>query len=236
MYRTNPLWYRDGLPEILGKFSSVFSVERPSNLFLMPSFSSPAFEADGIHLTPSSGLEYLYHLFDSAKLVLQNCCLDLSEKSVVGSEATRVLEDRVMALEQDHRRLNKTVEHSAAVTAEREDFQENVRNEVFFMISGLTPIQGLKGKDWMTRAIADVQAIIRILLDKELKIVVVHNATSRAPNSEVRYSVKMESAASSQEIRSKFGSFFVGGQDRRPDSLRRVSITTRSLRVLRSVS
>ena len=227
MYRSAPLWYRDGLSEILGKFSSVISKDRPSNLHMMPSFPSPSFDQDGIHLSPSSGLEYLYHLFDSAREVLMNCCPDLPEKSSLGTEATRLLEDRVMALEQDHRRLNKNVEFSAAVAAEREDFQENVRNEVFFMISGLTAIQGLRGKEWMTRAIADVQAVIRVVLGKELPIVVVHNATGRPSGSEVRYSVKMETAAASQEIRGKFGSFFVGGQDRRPDALRTISISNK---------
>ena len=227
MYRVSPLWYRDGLSEILGKFSSVFATEKPSNLHLMPSFSSPSFETDGIHLTPSSGLEYLFHLFDSAKTLLQNHCLELPLRSSLGYEATRVLEDRVMALEQDHRRLSKSVEYSAAISAEREDFQENVRNEVFFMISGLTPIQGLRGRDWMARAIIDVQNVIKILLGKELKIIVVHNATGRATGSEVRYSVRMENAAFSQEIRSKFGTFFVGGQDRRPEALRSISISNK---------
>ena len=227
MYRTFPLWYRDGLSEILGKFSSVLCIDKPSNLFLMPSFPSPSYESDGIHLTPSSGLEYLYHLFDSAKTLLDNHCLDLPMRSSLGYEATRVLEDRVMALEQDHRRLTRSVEYSAAVAAEREDFQENVRNEVFFMISGLPLIQGLRGKDWMARAISDVQNIIKVLLGKDLKVVVVHNATGRAAGSEVRYSVRMENAASSQEVRGKFGTFFVGGQDRRPEALRSISISNK---------
>ena len=148
-------------------------------------------------------------------------------KVSTGSEATRALEDRVMALEQDHRRLNKSYEFSTAVAAEREDFQENVRNEAYFMVVGLPAIKDLRGRDWMTKAMSDVQTMIRTLLGKELKIVVVHNATARSPGAEVRYSVQMELASSSQEIRSKFGSFFIGGQDRRPEALRSISISNR---------
>ena len=79
----------------------------------------------------------------------------------------------------------------------------------------------------MAKAISDVQGIISTLLGKELPIVVVHNASGRAPNSDVCYSVKMMYAADSQEIRSKFGAFFVGGKDRRPDHLKSISISNK---------
>ena len=41
------------------------------------------------------------------------------------SELTRVLEDRVMVLEQDHPHLAKVVDHRIAIEAELADFQEN---------------------------------------------------------------------------------------------------------------
>ena len=227
MYRGSPLWYRDGLADILGKFSQIMSQDRPSNLLLMPSFSSPVFDQDGIHLSPTSGLEYLFHLFDSARDVIHRSTLEVPALVDSGSEATRVLQDRVMALEQDHRRLNKSYEMSQAISSEREDFQENVRNESSFMVSGLPRITNLRGREWMARAISDVQNMIKTLLGKELKIQVVHNATGRATDAEVRYSVKMESAADSQEVRAKFGSYFAGGQDRRPDGLRSVSVSNK---------
>ena len=157
MYRSSPLWFRDELPEVLKKFSIMMSEDRPKNLILMSGFSSPSFEADGVHLTPYSGLEYLLFLFDSAREAIRLDGLDLADRASVGNEATRVLEDRMMAIEQDHRRLNRAFELKTAIDSEREDFQENVRNEIFFMITGLAPIQGLRGKDWMTKAIADVQ-------------------------------------------------------------------------------
>ena len=105
MYRASPLWYREGLPEILNLFSQSFKVNRPNNLYLLPSFPTPAFEADGVHLTAYSELEYVMHLFDSAdELFLK---LETSPEAVLvqSCESNRVLEDRVMVLEQDHRRL-----------------------------------------------------------------------------------------------------------------------------------
>ena len=102
-----------------------------------------------------------------------------------------------MALEQDHQRLNRTVELKTAIYAERDDFQENIRNENYFMVSGLPQISGLRGKDWMDRAIRDVKEVIRKLLGRELPVLVVHNASGRGRDAVVRYSVCMANAADS---------------------------------------
>ena len=126
MYRLSPIWYREGLPEILQKFSDVMR-GRPASSFLMPSFPTPKFESDGVHLSAYSGLEFVLHLFDSVNSILDLQQLDPDSRSVVSTEATRVLEDRVMALEQDHRRLNRVVEHKIAVDTELDDFRENER-------------------------------------------------------------------------------------------------------------
>ena len=58
------------------------------------------------------------------------------------------------------------------------------------MISGLALIKDLSGCEWMSRAIGDVQEIIKTLLGKELKIQVVHNASGRH-DAEARYCVRM---------------------------------------------
>ena len=44
IYRLAPIWYREGLPEILQKFSDVMKA-RPDNSFLMPSFPTPQFQS-----------------------------------------------------------------------------------------------------------------------------------------------------------------------------------------------
>lgn len=107
MYRSSPLWYREGLPEIMSLFSQVLTSERPENLHLLTSFSTPEFDQTGIHLTPYSGLEYILSLFDGSQELIANLASGLDVVSIKNSESSRVLEDRVVALEQDHRRLNK---------------------------------------------------------------------------------------------------------------------------------
>lgn len=105
MYRRSPIWYREGLPEVLTRFSSELMRNKPVNLLPMPSFPTPDFEVDGVHLTAYSGLEYMLHLFDSACFILDNLETDPGIKVSQNKESTRVLEDRMVALEQDHRRL-----------------------------------------------------------------------------------------------------------------------------------
>ena len=227
MYRHVPLWYRDGLPEVMTKFSEVFR-ERPRNVFLMPSFPTPEFEGDGVHLTAYSGLEFVLHLFDAATSVLSSMTLEDTEFSSQVVEATRVLEDRMMSLEQDHRRLNKSVENRCAVDAESDDYQENIRNESWFVIKGLARLpEGLGTKEWQERAVRDVEGVLSILLEGEKekrRIIVVLNKTGRGKDAMTRYHVQMSKLEDSKFIRDKFGSFFLGGGDKRPPSLKPVSI------------
>lgn len=239
MYRKFPLWYRDGLPQILTLFSTTFKGLPKLNLHLLPSFATPVFEADGIHLNPYSGLEFVLHLFDSSKEVLSSLNSDPVEAQSSASEATRLLEDRVVALEQDHKRLSSSFDLSAAIRAEFDDFRANERTEDCFMVSGLRRIPGrLTGKDWQLKAQEDVQAVIQILMSKTLPIIVVHNATGPSPTAEITYSVQMKEVSDAKDIRTRFGSLFKGGQDKRPPSLARISIqnvVTRETRIRISI-
>ena len=228
MYRTSPVWYREGLPEILGVFSQVFTQDLPPNLHLLPSFPTPEYDADGVHLTPYSGLEFILHLFDSSTSLISSLSTSTDEKTVRGQESSRALEDRVMVLEQDHRRLNTVVEKMSAAEAELADFHTNERFEDSFVISGLPAIPSEKfGKAWQDQAVQDVQAIMTVLLGKEAPIVVVQNATKRHQGAEVTYNVKLSDVAVSRSLRRKFGSFYLGSQDKRPDGLRHVNIKNR---------
>lgn len=222
MYRTVPIWYREGLPEILRKFSEMMK-ERPANSYMMPSFPSPSYDPDGVHLTAYSGLEFVLHLFDNINSVLSSLEMDPESRSSTASEASRVLEDRVMVLEQDHRRLNQKFEHKCAIDAELSDFQENIRSEAFFMVRGLGRLPKLAPKEWQTRAKEDVQAVLNLFMPKEYPISYVLNSTGRAKDSVTQYKVKVPTAEMSKEIRDKFGSFFVGG-DHRPPDLKKISI------------
>lgn len=227
MYREEPLWYRDNLPQILTKFSEVFS-RRPAAVLLMPSFPSPVLEDDGVHLTAYSGLEFILHLFDNACSVIQTESLDLESKSSISTEATRVLEDRLMAVEQDHKRLNKFVEYRTAVDSELADFNENVRHENWFVILGLPKLSEEDKKEWQRLAKIDVNKVLNILMGKEYPIVVVQNITSKGKDAICRYQVLMTSISDSKEIRDKFGSYFSGGKgDTRPPELKKFSIRNR---------
>lgn len=228
MYRTNPIWYRDGLPEILSTFSSVLLDQKPPNLHLMSSYPTPEFETDGVHLSGLSGLEFVVSLFDSAEDLLEQAKKAPSVRCDVNAQQTRVLEDRMMVLEQDHRRLNRFVEKKSAVDAELADYRENERLEDSFVISGLERLpSSLSGKEWHSQAVSKVQTVIRQLMGREMEILVVQNVTSRKPDSETTYNVKMASVEDSRALRRKFGTFFQGGKDGRPTEFSSLSIKNR---------
>lgn len=139
MYRVYPIWYREGLPEVLKKFSETMN-SKLKNIHLLPSFATPAFESDGVHLTPFSGMEFVLHLFDSATGLIDAFERQPEEVLINNCEMSRVLEDRMMAIEQDHKRMNRVFEDKAAEDAELADYQENIRYEDHFVITGLSRI------------------------------------------------------------------------------------------------
>jgi hypothetical protein len=228
MYRTSPSWYREGLSEIVTVVSQVFSDDKPANLHLLPSFSLLDFESDGIHLTPYSGLEHILHLLDASESLLNSRSLPVDARSLKDREASRVLEDRVTVLEQDHRRLNRVLDSKTAVDSELADFHANERMEDYFVVTGLPRVPAdLTGKDWQQRALRDVQGVIRSVTGSDLEVVVVQNATPRARDADVVYNVKMASVQDARQVRKKFGAFFKGGEDHRPPHLKSLSIANR---------
>lgn len=229
MYRFFPIWYRDGISEVLQKFSSIMSSQPggPSNVQLLPSFPTPAFESDGVHLTPYSGLEFVLHLFESASALIQTLASSPEHLVIKNVESSRVLEDRMMALEQDHRRLNRVVEEKTAEDAELADYQENIRYESHFVILGLAHIPKCDPKVWQERAKKLVGEFILELIGREARVVFVKNITGKNKDSLARYQVQMETVAISREIRDKFGTFFPGGKDSRPPEFKKVSVRNR---------
>ena len=229
MYRHSPMWYREGLSQILSLFSQVLTSEKPANLHLLPSFGSPDYDPDGVHLTPYAGMEFVLSLFDGAQSLIEGLSASSKEVSVKCVEANRVLEDRVVALEQDHRRLNRVVDDKIAIDAEMSDFLKNERFEEWFVIEGTERIPDeVVGKPWQDQAVRDVKHVLRLLMGKEMPVTFVSNATTRQPDAIVTYNVKMPSVAESKAIRTKFGSFFLGGRgDQRPTELKPYSIKNR---------
>ena len=224
MYRRSPIWYREGLPEVLTRFSTELMRDKPLNLLPLPSFPTPAFEDDGVHLTAYSGLEFVLHLYDSSCHILDHLNTDTGVKVSHNSESTRLLEDRMVALEQDHRRLCSVVDLKIAIDAELADIQINERHEDWFVIFGLPRIPStFIGKAWQEKAKKDVQPVIRELIGRECSIVFIQNITGRTPDAEVRYKVRLQSVAESKLIRDTFGKFFTGG-DKRPTFFKPYSI------------
>ena len=219
MYRKHPLWYRDGLPEVLSRFSAELMRDRPINLYAMPSFTTPDFESDGLHLTAYSGLEFVLHLFDSATMILDSLDKDPAARGAQSTENSRLLEDRMVALEQDHRRLNQAFDLKVAIDAELNDILKNERAQDCFVISGLERIPDtFVGKAWQERAQRNVQAVVREVIKRECSIVFIQNITSRAgANPETRYSVRLRSIEESKLIRDTFGSHFIGGKKPPPE-------------------
>ena len=210
-------------------FSQIMSSDKPENFHLLPSFATPDFDQDGVHLTPYSGLEFVLGLFDGAQSIIDSLGSETDAVVSKNSESTRVLEDRVIALEQDHRRLNRVVDDKIAIDSEMSDFLKNERFEDCFVVEGTPRIpDDVIGKPWQDRAVSDVQNVIKLLMGKELRILFVSNATTRQPDAIITYNVKMRKLSDAKAIRDKFGSFFVGGRgDQRPDFMKPFSIKNR---------
>lgn len=224
------------MPEILTLFSNSFvtNVLGVPNLFAFPSFPTPVFEDDGVHLNPYSGLEFVLYLFDTAKTLLASVSASPDSRQVKNSESIRALEDRMMAVEQGHKCLESSFNLKVAIDSELACFRSNERSEDSFLISGLGRIPAsLSGRDWQERAKLDVRKVLSEVIDRPVTIVVVRNVSSKS-GSTSSYSVQLDSVQDSRMIRSKFGSFFARGIDNRPPSLKDISISnvvTRETRI-----
>ena len=209
MYRLYPEWYHDNLPEILIQFSRVLAPLKPDGFHLLPALAGLTFEDDGVHLTPYAGLRFVVHLFDTSLDVIKSLSEQPPEGVARVGEAARVLEDRVSILEQDNRCLRQEFRLKIAQDSELADFEENVRNECYFVISGLAAVPtGLVGRAWQDHAKGLVQDKIKLILGRDSKIIVVSGL--RRDENPV-YLVKLESTDDSKRIRDRFGSYFKAG-------------------------
>ena len=226
MYRTNPLWYRDGLSDIMIKFSSMFAKpDRPANIRMMPGFQTPQLEADGVHLNPYSGSQYILYLFNTPQDIINDSDRTVDVRLTRAIEHSGSVESRLVLLEQDHARLNQKFEHHCAVNAELLDYDENVRNEVFLMVQGLPPIGKVDPKEWQVKARTAVDKVFSDMgFDNSIRSKYVQNSTGKGKDARTLYKVRVSSAEVSRTIRDKFGSYFAGGVDARPPSLAGLSV------------
>ena len=210
------------------KFSEAMK-NRSANVHLLASFATPSFETDGVHLTPYSGLEFVVHLFDSSMLLIESLASRPEHVLTQNCESSRVLEDRMMALEQDHRRLNSFVESKTAEDAELAEMHENIMYEDCFMVDGLKRLPKLSPKEWQERAKADVTQVLKLVFPaRSFKIIFIKNASGLNKDKPARYLVRMDSVATSKEIRDHYGSLFQGGTDKRPEPLKSDKVSIRN--------
>ena len=195
----------------------------PANLCLLPSFPKPSLEADGVHLNPYSGLEYIMYLFDAPQAALDRSFMPPEVRVSHLAEDHRSLADRVLVLEREQARIVKKNDLESAIRSEFDDFQENVANETFFMVQGLPVLTKLDSKEWQVRAQADVNRIITDM-GLDIKVDYVQNMTGRGKDARVLYKCRAPNVEASRTVRNKFSSYFRGGQDSRPSSLASISI------------
>jgi hypothetical protein len=227
MYRMYPVWLRENMSDVMNRFSLAYArhAVNVNNLHALPGFATPSFEADGVHLTAYSGLEFVLHLFDASKVTLDALISDPESRQTATCEVTRSLGDRMIALEQDHRRLSSAYDLKYAIDAELACLRSNERSEDSLIISGLRRTrEGLSGREWQEEAKKEVKRVLRLVVDKDIEVIVVHNVTGRSTSGPVSYSVKLSSVDDSRLIRSKFSSYFSGKKDARPPALKEISI------------
>jgi hypothetical protein len=225
MYRTSPIWYRDGLPDILQEFSRASMKDpRPGNLWILPSFPRPVLEGDGVHLTPFSGMEFVLHVFKASEEVVAKSKLPVAGKVSELQEESRALHDRVLVLEQGQQKIREKFDHQRAIDAELADFQENLRNEVFFMIRGLPRLKKMEPKEWQVQAKASVASVLSKIGFSGDEILFVQNVTGKGKDPKMHYKVRVKTSDVSRQIRDKFSAFFKDGVDSRPPELAEISI------------
>ena len=155
----------------------------------------------------------MLHLFDSSKLLLKTLASCPEEVVIQSVESSRVLEDCMMAIQQDHRCLNRFVEDKTAEDAKLADYQENIRFEDHFFVLGLNHFPKCDPQQKAKLLVGD---FLFELLGRECRIIFIKNITGKAKDSLAHSQVQMDSVATSRKVRDKFGTFFPIGKDFRP--------------------
>jgi hypothetical protein len=170
-------------------------------------------------------LQYVLHIFDSCADVLDRPELQEDVRAARIDESGRLLLDKFVVLERDHQRLDHAFELKAAVDAEYRAFLENQQHEDHLLISGLKQAPSdLTGKDWQSFVKSQLQVVFQEVIGRSCPVIFIQNNTSRVRGAETLYQVRLEKIEDSRSIRSRFGFYFQGGKDSRPDSLRSISI------------
>ena len=221
LYRSKPLWYQNGLTQVATRFSSIFSTNKPPNLFLLPAFTNQEFLPDGVFLNPVSGLHYALYLFDQAEVVTASSQTSDAEQLATVREDVRQGDDRVAYLEHRHAHLQRRVNLKMAIDSEFDDWMLNRSEENWLTVQRLKRLPKMSGQDWQSAARQQVAELIktvlslnRVRLDFEVMLVV--NPIRHVTTGPTLYNVRMDSVYSSSRIRELYSGFF---RKNRPVSL-----------------
>ena len=137
MHRPRPAWYNQHLAWIANQFSASLSSRKPPNLHLLPGMSSLILEANGINLTPVSGLHFVLHLFDQSTALLTLLGSAQNQQLATVCESVRSHDDCLSYLEGDHLFLNHRVNIKTTEGAEFADWIRNKNDEDWVTVQGL---------------------------------------------------------------------------------------------------
>ena len=165
LYRRHPLWFNQNLAQVATRFSTSMTAVAAKNLHLLPSFISQDLMADGIFLTPVSGLHYVLHVFDQTQSILDALGSSSDAQLVSVKEAVRVHDDRITYLESKQCDAKKKVSLKVAIDSEFKDWLTNQSEEDWLTIMGLKRLPGdLLPRDWQVAAQRQVSEFLRSVL------------------------------------------------------------------------
>ena len=195
------------------RFSSVFSANKPPNLFLLPAFTSQELLPDGVFLNPVSGLHYSLHLFDQAEIAISTVQASSEEQMAVVREDVRQGDDRVAYLEHRHVHLQRRLNLKIAIDSEFDDWMLNRSEEDWLTVQRLKRLPKMSGQDWQSAARQQVSELIKTVLSLnrvrvDFEVLLVVNPLRHITTGPTLYHVRMDSIYSSSRIRELFSGFF----------------------------
>jgi hypothetical protein len=151
-FRRQPSWYRQYYTTIMAIFEE--SIRSPGlNIWILPPFSDPEFEADGVHYTPASGMLYVQHLVHSAHSII--------ESTVKPDPVAQSHSSQLQGIRHDVSELRFNQIQINAKQEEETDGRLNSEAENQFVITGL---KSVNSDSWQERQKAFVKTTKEFLV------------------------------------------------------------------------
>ena len=229
MFRKQPSWYQQNLPQVASRFSAILGTDRPPNLNLLPSFSSHDLLPDGVFLSPVSGLHDVIHLFDQTEALLTSQELSGPAQFLEIKESVRHHEDRMVFLESNASEMQKRVSRKIAIDSEFNDWVTNKSDEDWMVVRGLPRLASMDSKEWQSAARRQVADMIKQVLKAnktslDFMVLYVGNPL-RHQTGPTLYNVRLDSVYASKTVRELYSGFFRANRPvPLPANLKRVEV------------